>query len=77
MSTATRLRFTFALLMSCLMSVLMTGWVSWLNLGLGPDFAWQWARAFVAAWPAAFAIVLAMGPAVQRASQRLVALPPA
>ncbi|MBO1111394.1 DUF2798 domain-containing protein [Bordetella petrii] len=73
MSYATRLRFIFALLMSCLMSMLMTGWVSWMNLGLGPHFAAQWARAFAAAWPAAFAIVLAMGPAVQRASQRLVA----
>lgn len=74
MSYATRLRFVFALLMSCLMSMLMTGWVSWMNLGLGPHFAAQWARAFMAAWPAAFAIVLAMGPAVQRVSQRFVAL---
>lgn len=74
MSYATRLRFIFALLMSGLMSMLMTGWVSWLNLGMGPHFAGHWARAFVAAWPAAFAIVLALGPAVQRASQRLVAV---
>ena len=73
MSYATRLRFIFALLMSCLMSMLMTGWVSWMNLGLGPHFAAQWARAFFAAWPAAFMIVLATGPAVQRVSQRLVA----
>ncbi|MCD0505160.1 DUF2798 domain-containing protein [Bordetella petrii] len=71
MSYATRLRCTFALLMSGLMSLLMTGWVTWLNLGLDPGFAGHWAHAFIAAWPAAFAIVLALAPVVQRASQRL------
>jgi hypothetical protein len=59
MSTPTRLRITFALLMSGLMSLLMTGWIGW-------------AHAFVLAWPAAFSIVLATGPTVQRFSQRLV-----
>jgi hypothetical protein len=55
------------------MSLLMTGWVSWLNLGMRPDFVQLWARAFVAAWPAAFTIVVLFGPVVQRFSQRLIA----
>ncbi|AXK38820.1 DUF2798 domain-containing protein [Crenobacter cavernae] len=71
MSDTLRLRLVFAglmsCLMSCLMSLLMTGWVTWLNLG----FAGFWGRAFVAAWPAAFAIVVVFGPQVQRLSQRL------
>lgn len=73
MSTPQRQRILFALLMSLLMSALMTGWVTWLNLGLQPSFFARWRAAFVAAWPAAFLIVVSCGPAVQRASQALLA----
>ncbi|WP_174873260.1 DUF2798 domain-containing protein [Vogesella oryzae] len=67
-----RLRLLFALLMSCLMSLLMTAWVTWLNLGAGPAYFAHWGRAFVAAWPAAFTAVLLLAPAVQRLSLKLV-----
>ncbi|RXZ44383.1 DUF2798 domain-containing protein [Crenobacter cavernae] len=71
MSDTLRLRLVFAGLMSCLMSVLMTGWVTWLNLGFVAGFAGFWSQAFVAAWPPAFAIVVVFGPCLQRVSQRL------
>lgn len=66
-----RVRLVSSLLMSLLMSWLMTAWVTWLNVGLTPDFIARWEHAFVAAWPAAFAVVLAFGPMVQRLSMRL------
>lgn len=72
MSEALRLRTLFALLMSLLMSFLMTAWVTWLNVGLGPDFLARWRHAFVASWPAAFTVVLLCGPAVQGFCQRLL-----
>lgn len=71
MPTTTRFRLTFALLMSCTMSLLMTAWVTWLNLGLSPDFLLRWLHAFWAAWPAAFVVVFFIGPKVQAFSQRL------
>ena len=71
-STPTRLRVTFAWLMSGLMSLLMTAWIGWISAGLSADFLARWAHAFVLAWPAAFTIVLIAAPAVQRLTQRLV-----
>jgi hypothetical protein len=73
MSHAVRLRVVFALLMSLLMSSMMSGWVTWLNIGLHPDFLARWRYAFMAAWPAAFTVVLVCGPLVHGVSQRLAA----
>ena len=73
MSDAQRFRLVFAALMSMWMSLLMTGWVVWLNLGLDAHFMAHWRHAFVAAWPAAFLVVLSSGPVVQRLSQAVLA----
>ena len=54
------------------MSLLMTGWIGWINAGFSADFVARWAHAFVLAWPAAFTIVLVAAPTVQRLTQRLV-----
>lgn len=75
MPSALRLRLTFALLMSLLMSLLMTAWVTWINLGAGPAYLAHWSRAFIAAWPAAFIIVMLLGPTVQQLSLRLAGHP--
>lgn len=66
-------RVVFAVLMSLLMSSLMSGWVTWLNLGLAPTFVAHWRNAFLAAWPAAFVIVVLCGPSVHRIANQLVA----
>ena len=71
MSDLFRLRLVFALLMSLLMSSLMSGWVTWLNIGLHPAFITRWLYAFMAAWPAAFTVVMLCGPLVHGLSQRL------
>ncbi len=76
-STPTRLRVIFAWLMSGLMSLLMTGWIGWINAGISPDFLARWAHAFVLAWPAAFTIVLIAAPTGQRLTQGLVLPTPA
>ncbi|MCG8275471.1 DUF2798 domain-containing protein [Stenotrophomonas sp. NLF4-10] len=72
-----RLRFVFAALMSLWMSLLMTAFVVWLNLGFDAAYLRHWRHAFLAAWPAAFTIVLLFGPTVQRLSQRLASWLPA
>ncbi|MEC5160802.1 hypothetical protein ACFDR9_000120 [Janthinobacterium sp. CG_23.3] len=72
MSDAIRLRITFAFFMSLLMTVLMSMWVTWLNIGFHPDFLARWRHAFVAAWPVAFFAVMLFAPKVNGLSQRLL-----
>lgn len=73
MAPSFRARAAFALCMSLLMSALMSAWVTLLNLGFDAAFLTRWMRAFAAAWPAAFLIVLTAAPSVQRFSQRMLA----
>lgn len=77
MSRFQRLRVVFAALMSLWMSLLMTAFVVWLNLGFDGAYLLHWRHAFLAAWPAAFVIVLLFGPTVQRISQALAERLPA
>lgn len=72
MSLALKQRLLTAMLMSLLLSGLMTAWVTWLNLGFTAHFVGLWLHAYVCAWPAAFVIVVLLGPWVQRLSLRLL-----
>lgn len=74
MNNPFRFRLLFAFLMSLFMSFLMSAWVTWLNLGLRPDFLERWAHSFVAAWPAAFFVVVFFGPGFQALTHRLLHL---
>lgn len=69
-----RLRLIFALLMSSLMTFLMSGWVTWINIGFSENFLTQWRLAGTSAWPPAFIIVLLIAPGVQRVSHTLLRL---
>ena len=73
MSDALRLRCVFAFLMSLLMTLLMSAWVTWLNIGLQADFLLRWRHAFFAAWPVAFCAVMLFAPRVQLFSRSIVA----
>ncbi|MGX9697536.1 DUF2798 domain-containing protein [Janthinobacterium lividum] len=73
MSEALRLRCVFAFLMSLVMTLLMSAWVTWLNIGLQADFLPRWRHAFFAAWPVAFCAVMLFAPRVQIISRNIVA----
>ncbi|MGF6116125.1 Trk-type K+ transport system membrane component [Janthinobacterium lividum] len=73
MSEALRLRCVFAFLMSLVMTLLMSAWVTWLNIGLQADFLPRWRHAFFAAWPVAFCAVMLFAPRVQVISRTIVA----
>lgn len=73
MSQALRFRLLFAFNMSLLMCIMMTGWVSWINLGLVAGFASRWLYAFLNAWPPAFVIVLLLAPLMQKLTQKILA----
>ena len=72
MSEALRLRFVFAVIMSLVMTLLMSAWVTWLNIGLQDDFLARWRHAFLAAWPVAFCAVMLFAPRVQGISRQIV-----
>jgi hypothetical protein len=60
-------------IMAGIMAFLMTGFITWLNLGLPDGFLWMWARAFIIAWPlAALAAYIAI-PIAQRLTKKILA----
>ncbi len=61
----------FSILMSIALSSLMTFWVTWINLGLRPDFLSLWGHAFSMAWPAAGLIAFVLGPRVMAISVKV------
>jgi hypothetical protein len=65
-------RFIFPVLMAGIMAFLMTGLITWLNLGFPPGFGWLWARAFLIAWPAATVAAFIAIPVARKATMRLV-----
>ena len=71
MSSSLRFRLTFAGLMSLLMSTLMSAWITWINLGFGPEFVDRWLHGLAAAWPVAFTVVVVAPPFVQNLARRL------
>ncbi|WP_232504321.1 DUF2798 domain-containing protein [Shewanella benthica] len=65
-------RIVFSLLMSFVLSLLMTLWITWINLGLQPNFLWLWAKAFILAWPAAASISFLFAPKVHKLTEKIV-----
>ena len=62
----------FALILSGLMSLLVSGISTCRTVGLGAGFAGLWASAWLTAWPVAFPAVLLAAPLAQRVVQRLL-----
>ena len=59
-------------LMSAMMVFMVTLVVTFLNLGLQPDFLAQWAKAYLVAWPIAALTGYLVLPIARRATQRIV-----
>jgi hypothetical protein len=67
-------RIIFPILMAGVMAFLMTALITWLNLGMPPDFLWRWLKAFVIAWPAAALAAFIAIPLARKATAALVHL---
>lgn len=57
--------------MSFLLSMLMTLWVTWINLGFIDDFMSRWLEAWMLAFPAAFVCVMVLETPVMKFSKRV------
>lgn len=55
-------RFIYPAILSCIMAILMTAIITALNVGIPPDFVARWLKAFVIAWPCAYAAALIAAP---------------
>lgn len=62
----------FPFLMACMMSFLMSGVITFLNLGLPSDFLEKWIRAFGSAFIIAYPIVLFVAPLAKKLAHHLV-----
>lgn len=64
-------RIVFTVFMSFQLSLLMSFWVTWLNLGWSSIFMSSWIQAFTFAWPAAMVISFMLSPLTQRLTLKL------
>lgn len=66
-------KYIFPALLSGMMAFMMTCVITWLNLGLVPDFVWKWLRAFVVAWPLAYLAALIAAPFARKGTAYILA----
>jgi hypothetical protein len=66
-------RFILAATQSSMMVFTVTLVATYLNLGLRPDFALQWAKAFIVGWPIAAVMAYLVTPMARRFTDRVVA----
>lgn len=64
-------RIVFAITMSFILTILMTGWVTMINLGFSEHYLTSWAKAFSLSWPAACIFSFIIAPVVQRITLRV------
>ncbi|MBY4893013.1 DUF2798 domain-containing protein [Rhodobacteraceae bacterium N5(2021)] len=62
----------FGLLLSCFMSLLISGVSTFLAAGMGPGFVGNWLSAWLSSWAIAFPSVLVVAPFVRRVLHKMV-----
>lgn len=62
----------FGFLLSCFMSLLVSGVATFLATGIVAGFVWTWLSAWLSSWVIAFPAVLVVAPFVRRMLHRLV-----
>lgn len=58
--------------MATIMALIMTGFITWLNLGLVENFLWLWVRAYLIAWPLAVLSAFVAAPFAPRITQKIL-----
>jgi uncharacterized membrane protein YfcA len=65
-------RYIFPVVMTAMMVFMVTLLVTIINLGFPPDFLWQWAKAYLLAWPVAAVSAYFAIPVARRVTGRIV-----
>jgi hypothetical protein len=61
----------FALILSCVMTLLVSGLSTWRAVGLDPAFAQLWLGAWFTSWSIGFPLVLVIAPLTRRLVEKL------
>lgn len=67
-------RFIFPVVMTAIIVFVVTLLVTLINLGLPPDFLWQWLKAYLIVWPIAAISAFFAIPVARRTTERIVGL---
>lgn len=67
-------KYIFPILITAIIVFVVSGVVTWTNIGFRFDFVGRWLSAFVVGWPVAAVTAFVAIPFVRRATARLVAL---
>jgi hypothetical protein len=70
-----KFHLVFSLLMGAVMVTLMTGIVTFSNIGLAPDFLSHWMHAILIAYPVATPIIYFLAPQMRKLTARMVEMP--
>jgi hypothetical protein len=65
-------RFIFPIIVSALIVFVVSGVVTFTNIGLRADFVPRWLKAFVTGWPVAAMLAFVAIPYVRRATEVIV-----
>jgi hypothetical protein len=65
-------RFIFPIIISALIVFVVSGVVTFTNIGLRADFVPRWLKAFVTGWPVAAVLAFIAIPYVRRATEVIV-----
>jgi len=65
-------KLLFTALFSLCLSGLVSGWVTFINLGAGPDFFKHWGLAYLNAWPMAFLAAYLLAAPVKALTNKLI-----
>jgi Protein of unknown function (DUF2798) len=67
-------KYIFPVIITAIIVFVVSGVVTWTNIGFRIDFIGRWMSAFLVGWPVAAVTAYAAIPFVRRATARLVAL---
>ncbi|WP_372622577.1 DUF2798 domain-containing protein [Alteromonas stellipolaris] len=65
-------RIIFTALFSCCLSGLMSGWVTFINLGITDAFFSDWSIAFIKAYPMAFVAAYGLAKPIKLLTQKII-----
>lgn len=67
-------RFIFPVLISAMIVFVVSGVVTFTNIGLRADYVPRWMKAFITGWPVGAVLTFFAGPYVRRATDAIVRL---
>ncbi len=69
-----RARFIFPVMISALIVFVVSGVVTFTNIGMRADFVPRWLKAFITGWPVAAVLAFIAVPHIRRATEAIVRL---